>query len=141
MGAGLSECVSVCAYVCVVPTNSSTTAARSLPPLIPRTHPTPQRARHDTQAWATPMSDGLAGPRSEDEGKRWSGAGAAQQRRMHHILEPYPTTAIGAQFDLLCCQPEPFPGTLTARMPRLPSRDPCRPTVRLGDTNSMRYIP
>ena len=45
---------------------------------------------------------------------------------MHLILIHFPTTAGSAQFCLLCCQPEPIPGTLAARRPLLTPRVPCR---------------
>ena len=45
---------------------------------------------------------------------------------MHLILIHFPTTAGSAQFCLLCCQPEPIPGTLAARKPLLTPRVPCR---------------
>ena len=53
------------------------------------------------------------------------------------ILILYPTTAASAQFCLLCCQPEPIPRSLTARMSRFTSRDPCRLAAWLGRTIHM----
>ena len=53
------------------------------------------------------------------------------------ILILCPTTAASAQFCLLCCQPEPIPRSLTARMSRFTSRDPCRLAAWLGRTIHM----
>ena len=64
--------------------------------------------------------------------KRDRGDCYARQRFLHIILVHFPTTASSAQFYLLCCQPEPIPGALAARMSRLTSRDPCRLLVWLG---------
>ena len=58
--------------------------------------------------------------------KGWSGAPCTQQRSLLLILAQCPTTAGSAQFCLLCCQPEPIPGTLAARKPLLTPRVPCR---------------
>ena len=56
----------------------------------------------------------------------------AQQRSLHPILVYFPTTAGSAQFCLLCCQPEPVPRSLAARLSQLTSRDPCRLQAWLG---------
>ena len=60
------------------------------------------------------------------EEKRASCACYPRQRLLQVILAYFPTTAGSAQFCLLCCQPEPVPGTLAARMSQLTSWDPCR---------------
>ena len=65
-------------------------------------------------------------PKSESENHRWSCAGHALQRSLLTILAHGPITASSAQFCLLCCQPEPLPESLTARMSQPTSRDPCR---------------
>ena len=57
---------------------------------------------------------------------RRSCADYLHQRSVHLILIHFPTTAGSAQFCLLCCQPEPIPGTLAARKPLLTPRVPCR---------------
>ena len=54
------------------------------------------------------------------------------QGSLQCILAQYPTTAGSAQFCLLCCQPEPDPGSLTARVPQLTPWDPCRLPAWLG---------
>ena len=53
------------------------------------------------------------------------------------ILILCPTTAASAQFCLLCCQPEPIPRSLTARMSLFTQRDPCRLAAWLGRTIHM----
>lgn len=60
------------------------------------------------------------------EKKERSDASYTQQRSLHCILAQYPTTAGSTQFCLLCCQPEPFPGSSTARMSQLTLWEPCR---------------
>ena len=62
----------------------------------------------------------VAAPKMRKE-KRRSDADYTCQRFLQVVLYPYPTTAHSAQFDLLCHQPEPFPRTLTTRMPHLPT--------------------
>ena len=57
---------------------------------------------------------------------RRSCADYLHQRSVHLILIHFPTTAGSAQFCLLCCQPEPIPGTLAARKHLLTQRVPCR---------------
>jgi len=42
------------------------------------------------------------------------------------VLTCIPTTADSTQFYLFCCQPEPFPRILTARVSQPTLRDPCR---------------
>ena len=64
--------------------------------------------------------------RRKSKKDRWSCAGHAQQRSLLTILAHGPITASSAQFCLLCCQPEPLPESLTARMSQPTSRDPCR---------------
>ena len=49
------------------------------------------------------------------------------------------TTTGSAQFCLLCRQPEPVPGTSTARVPQLTPWDPCRLPTWSGRTIYMRY--
>ena len=61
-----------------------------------------------------------------EEEIRRSGADYTHQRSLHFILIHFPTTAGSAQFCLLCCQPEPIPGTLAARKHLLTQRVPCR---------------
>ena len=63
----------------------------------------------------------------------------AQQRSLHYILAQCPTTAGSAQFCLLCCQPEPVPGSSTARVPQLTPWNPCRLPAWSGRTINMRY--
>ena len=58
--------------------------------------------------------------------------GCAGQRSLHPIQAHDPTTASSVQFCLLCCQPEPVPRSLTARLSRLTPRDPCRQQAWLG---------
>ena len=70
--------------------------------------------------------------RKEEEEKDWSGAASDQQRSSSTIQLQYPSTASRAQFCLLCCQPEPMPGALTARMSLFTLRDPCRLLVWSG---------
>ena len=62
---------------------------------------------------------------------------AARLVALHSILEYVPTTASSAQFCLLCCQPEPIPRSLAARMSRFTPRDPCRLSAWLGQTIDM----
>ena len=57
---------------------------------------------------------------------------SAAQRSLHSIQAHDPTTASSAQFCLLCCQPEPVPRSLAARLSQLTSRDPCRLQAWLG---------
>ena len=57
---------------------------------------------------------------------------SAAQRSLHPIQAHDPTTASSAQFCLLCCQPEPVPRSLAARLSQLTSRDPCRLQAWLG---------
>ena len=59
-------------------------------------------------------------------------ASSATQRQLHSVQPHCPTTAGSAQFCLLCCQPEPIPGSLAARMFLLTLRDPCRLPAWLG---------
>lgn len=75
----------------------------------------------------------------EQEGgeKEWSGAPSAWQRSLHCILAQCPTTAGSAQFCLLCCQPEPVPRSLAARLPQFTLRDPCRLPAWLGSAINM----
>ena len=68
----------------------------------------------------------------QDQVKDWSGVASAQQRASCAIQPQYPSTACRAQFCLLCCQPEPVPRSLTARMPRLTSCQPCRLHAWMG---------
>ena len=58
--------------------------------------------------------------------KRCCGAACTCQRRLLCTQLLSPTTASSAQFCLLCCQPVPVPGSLTARMPQLAPWEPCR---------------
>ena len=64
--------------------------------------------------------------------KRRSDASYPHQRSLQFILAYVPTTASSAQLCLLCCQPEPVPGALTARMSLFTLRDPCRLLVWSG---------
>ena len=64
--------------------------------------------------------------------KDWSRAAYPPQRSLRAALGCYPTTAGGAQFCLLCCQPGPVPESLPARPPPLTKGRPCRPPVWLG---------
>ncbi len=59
----------------------------------------------------------------------WSRAVSTLQRSLHSTLGCVPTTADGAQFCLLCCQPEPVPESSPARQPSLTRGCPCRPPV------------
>ena len=70
------------------------------------------------------------GPRNKQ--KDWSRAAYPPQRSLRAALGCYPTTAGGAQFCLLCCQPGPVPESLPARPPTLTHGRPCRPPVWLG---------
>lgn len=70
-------------------------------------------------------------------GQRWgkkdrSRAAYPPQRSLRAALGCYPTTAGGAQFCLLCCQPGPVPESLPARPPSLTQGRPCRPPVWSG---------
>ena len=62
----------------------------------------------------------------------WSCAAYPPQRSLRAALGCCPTTAGGAQFCLLCCQPGPVPESLPARPPTLTQGRPCRPPVWLG---------
>ena len=74
----------------------------------------------------------LAWQRAADS-KNWlRRTSSATQRSLHSIQAHVPTTASSAQFCLLCCQPEPIPRSLAARMSQLTSRDPCRLQAWLG---------
>ena len=64
--------------------------------------------------------------------KDWSRAAYPPQRSLRAALGCCPTTAGGAQFCLLCCQPGPVPESLPARPPPLTKGRPCRPPVWLG---------
>ena len=64
--------------------------------------------------------------------KDWSRAAYPPQRSLRAALGCCPTTAGGAQFCLLCCQPGPVPESLPARPPPLTQGRPCRPPVWLG---------
>ena len=64
--------------------------------------------------------------------KGCSRTSCTQQRSLHFILAQCPTTAGRAPFCLLCCQPEPIPRSLTARMPSLTWWDPCGRSAWLG---------
>ena len=64
--------------------------------------------------------------------KGWSGAASDHQGSSFAIQLQCPSTACRAQFCLLCCQPEPVPRSLTARMPRLTSCQPCRLHAWMG---------
>lgn len=64
--------------------------------------------------------------------KDWSRAAYPPQRSLRAALGCCPTTAGGAQFCLLCCQPGPVPESLPARPPSLTQGRPCRPPVWLG---------
>ena len=72
-------------------------------------------------------------------GKRWSDASSTEQRPLHSVLVCFPTTASSAQFCLLCCQPEPVPRSLAARMSQLTPRDPCRLLAWSGQTINTGY--
>ena len=67
----------------------------------------------------------------------WSGAASTLQRPLLSILILCPTTAAGIQFCLLCCQPEPMPRSLTARISLFTQGNPCRPAAWLGKTIHM----
>ena len=71
--------------------------------------------------------------------KERSCAPCTQQGSLHCILVQCPTTAGSAQFCLLCCQPEPVPGSLAVRMSLLSQRDPYRLPAWLGRTINMLY--
>ena len=64
--------------------------------------------------------------KKQQQHKGWSGAASDQQRSSSTIQPQCPSTACRAQFCLLCCQPEPVPRSLAARMSQLTPRDPCR---------------
>ena len=51
---------------------------------------------------------------------------------LHIILVHCPTTASSAQSCLLCCQPQPFPRSLTTRSPQLTLQRPCRLPACVG---------
>ena len=57
---------------------------------------------------------------------RRSDESSAEERRLHPVLANVPTTASSAWFCLLCCQPEPIPRSLSARMSQFTLWDPCR---------------
>ena len=65
--------------------------------------------------------------------KRCCGAACTCQRRLLCTQPMSPTTASRAQFCLLCCQPVPVPGSLTARLPQLAPWEPCRLLAWSGD--------
>ena len=69
--------------------------------------------------------------------KEWSGAASTLQGPLLSILILCPTTAAGIQFCLLCCQPEPMPRSLTARISLFTQGNPCRPAAWLGKTIHM----
>jgi hypothetical protein len=58
--------------------------------------------------------------------KRCSHVASADQGSLHSVLAHSPTTASSARFCLLCCQPEPIPRSLAARMSQFTPWDPCR---------------
>ena len=68
---------------------------------------------------------------------KWSGTAFIVQRPLLIILISYPTTAASTHFCLLCCQPEPVRGSLTARMTHFTASDPCRLAAWLGKTIHM----
>ena len=70
--------------------------------------------------------------KSKTKSKDWSRAAYPPQRSLRAALGCCPTTAGGAQFCLLCCQPGPVPESLPARPPSLTQGRPCRPPVWLG---------
>ncbi len=74
------------------------------------------------------------GPLTDRKSKRswWSHVSSAAQGPLHSILAQGPPTASGAQFCLLCCQPEPVPRSSTARVPQFTPWDPCRPLAWAG---------
>ena len=71
-------------------------------------------------------------PRTVFEQNGLSCVSYAQQRSLHPILVYFPTTAGSAQFCLLCCQPEPIPGSSTVRMSQFTLWDPYRLPAWLG---------
>ena len=77
-----------------------------------------------------PPQTSLARPKVNKEG--WSCAACPPQRSLRAALGCHPTTAGGAQFCLLCCQPGPVPESLPARPPLLTQGCPCSPPVWLG---------
>ena len=66
--------------------------------------------------------------RSRDSAQKANGVAPVLQGRgsLHFVLAYYPSTASSAQFFMLCCQPETFPGSLAARMSQFTPWDPCR---------------
>ena len=64
--------------------------------------------------------------------KRYCCALCTHQRSLHIILVHCPTTASSAQSCLLCCQPQPFPRSLTTRSPQLTLQRPCRLPACVG---------
>ena len=60
-----------------------------------------------------------------------------QQRSLHGIQLHCPTTASSTEFCLLCCQPEPMPQFLTARMAQFTPWHPCRLLAWLGQSIHM----
>ena len=95
-------------------------APRADGPGVPKPHPQPQ-GRPQIHAKTTQNT-------KED----WSCAAYPPQRSLRAALGCSPTTAGGAQFCLLCCQPGPVPESLPARPPTLTQGRPCRPPVWLG---------
>ena len=102
---------------------SSTAPGVARPGAFPRYAALPKRAPRPRPPAQPRHPRTLAYPSA---GKRASRACYPHQRLLQIILAYCPTTAGSAQFCLLCCQPEPIPGTLAARMSQLTSWDPCR---------------
>ena len=70
---------------------------------------------------------GNADSHARKENKKGRGGAAyATQGSLCAIQAYCPTTASSTQFCLLCFQPEPIPGFLTARLLTLTRQEPCR---------------
>ena len=67
---------------------------------------------------------------------------SSQQRHLHRILWHSPITAGCAQFCLLCCQPEPIPGSLTTRVLTLTSEYPYEQSylIRMPQLHAEQYM-
>ena len=80
----------------------------------------------------------VVSPRARKKRKdRWSGTPFAHQGLLHRILALCSSTVRSVQFCLLCDQPEPIPGRLTARVTWLTPCRPCRLPTCLGSAIDM----
>ena len=75
------------------------------------------------------------------ERRRKKARGSARSHcrgRLRSIQVHFPSTASSAQLCLLCCQPEPVPGSSAARVRRPPPLQPCRLLAWKGQTISTK---